>query len=228
MRLATVKDPIQSSGLGDRNNFSIAASAKAFDILSSNLYQNKILAVIREVSCNAADANKSVGKDTSTIRVHVPTFGEPWFSVRDQGPGLSQTDVMQLYTTYFQSTKDNSDDLIGGFGLGSKSPFAVADQFTVTSWHGGFQSEYVMYKDAGLPRVNLIRSVPSNEPTGMLVQVPSTKDFRTWAEEITGFFMWWQTKPWFSIAITFPENPLLGEPKSTTILSNGLPAWITG
>jgi HSP90 family molecular chaperone len=37
--------------------FSIEASAKMYNILSSGLYSNKIKAVIRELSCNALDAN---------------------------------------------------------------------------------------------------------------------------------------------------------------------------
>lgn len=228
MRLATVRDPIQSSGLGASNNFSIAASAKAFDILSNNLYQNKILAVIREISCNAADAHKVVGAPYDTIEVHLPTFGEPWFSVRDYGPGLSNADVMQLYTTYFQSTKDNSDDLIGGFGLGSKSPFAVADQFTVTSWHGGFKSEYVMYKDAGLPRVNLIRSTPSSERTGLHVQVPTSKDFSTWVAEACNFFSWWETRPTITPASVTITPFFNASTVTSPTLINGKPAWYKG
>ncbi len=225
MRLATINDPIQSSGLGSGNNFSIAASAKAFEILSSNLYQNKILAVIREVSCNAADAHTAAGKDFSSIQIHLPTYGEPWFSVRDFGAGLSHNDVMLLYTTYFQSTKDQSDDLIGGFGLGSKSPFSVADQFTVTSWHGGMKSEYIMYKDAGLPRVNVIRQTHSNEPSGLLVQVAVDKNFQKWVEEANTFFAPWATKPAINIALTTTsawwETATL---KSASDI-NGYPEW---
>lgn len=229
MRLATVHDPIQSSGLGESNTFSIAASSKAFEILSSNLYQNKILAVVREISCNAADAHTSVGKSFDSIQVHLPTYGEPWFSVRDFGPGLSHNDVMQLYTTYFQSTKDNSDALIGGFGLGSKSPFAVTDQFTVTSWHNGTKSEYVMYKDAGLPRVNVIRSVASTEPNGILVQVGVDRNFSTWVDEARNFFRWWSVRPTITpSSIVIPDYPIRNETnaKSPTLNANGDPLWL--
>lgn len=229
MRLATVHDPIQSSGLGESNTFSIAASSKAFEILSSNLYQNKILAVVREISCNAADAHTSVGKSFDSIQVHLPTYGEPWFSVRDFGPGLNHNDVMQLYTTYFQSTKDNSDALIGGFGLGSKSPFAVTDQFTVTSWHNGAKSEYVMYKDAGLPRVNVIRSVSSSEPSGILVQVGVDRNFSTWVDEARNFFQWWSVRPTITPHnIVIPNYPIRDETnaKSSTLNANGDPLWL--
>jgi hypothetical protein len=196
MLLKERTETVQTSGLGEGNNFTIAASAKAFEVLSSNLYQNKILAVIREITCNAADAHSMVGKDLSSIKVNLPTFNMPSFSVRDYGPGLSHDDVMSLYTTYFRSTKDNNASAIGGFGLGSKSPFAVADQFTVTSWHGGTKSVYVCYKQGGMPRVNHITSEPSIEPSGLLVTVVvKAQDRNEWTRNATNFFRFWPKLP---------------------------------
>lgn len=227
MLLTREAETIETSGLGAGNNFTIAASPKAFEILSSNLYQNKVLAVIREITCNAADAHRSVGKPLTDIQVHLPTFDEFYFSVRDFGPGLSQADVMELYTTYFRSTKDQSNDLIGGFGLGSKSPFAVADQFTVTSWHGGKESVYVCYKEGGLPRVNLLRSDPSTEPTGLEVRV-ATDSVSRWQAEASTFFRWWPELPAGNRSLSpnagflEPSNVLL---QSSNTLDNGLRAW---
>lgn len=224
MLLTTEREPIETSGLMQTGTFSIAASAKAFEVLSSNLYQNKILAVIREISCNAADAHASVGKDLSSIRVHLPSITEPFFSVRDFGPGLSRADVMELYTTYFRSTKDQSNDMIGGFGLGSKSPFAVADQFTVTSWHGGRQSEYICFKEDGLPRVSLVRSEPSSEPTGLCVQV-AARNTSEWAHQATKFFGWWPAFPTltgYQVELVSPMKSMIL--KSETTL-NGMPEW---
>ena len=228
MLLKERTETVQTSGLGEGNNFTIAASAKAFEVLSSNLYQNKILAVIREITCNAADAHSMVGKDLSGIEVNLPTFNMPSFSVRDYGPGLSHGDVMELYTTYFRSTKDNNASAIGGFGLGSKSPFAVADQFTVTSWHGGTKSVYVCYKQDGLPRVNHITTEPSSEPSGLSVSVVvKAQDRGDWLRNATNFFRLWPTLPritglgtdfqtvWQTDEVLYKSDDLL----------NGLPKW---
>jgi hypothetical protein len=228
MLLKERTETVQTSGLGEGNNFTIAASAKAFEVLSSNLYQNKILAVIREITCNAADAHAMVGKDLSGIEVNLPTFNLPSFSVRDYGPGLSHGDVMSLYTTYFRSTKDNNASAIGGFGLGSKSPFAVADQFTVTSWHGGTKSVYVCYKQDGLPRVNHITTEPSSEPSGLSVSVVvKAQDRGDWLRNATNFFRLWPTLPkiiglgtdfqtvWQTDEVLYKSDDLL----------NGLPKW---
>lgn len=224
MLLSTDREAIETSGLEQTSSFSIAASAKAFEVLSSNLYQNKILAVIREISCNAADAHALVGAPLSSIEVHIPTIMEPVFSVRDFGPGLSRADVMELYTTYFRSTKDQSNDLIGGFGLGSKSPFAVADQFTVTSWHDGEQSEYICFKENGLPRVSLVRSEPSPEPSGLRVQV-AARNMSEWAHQAAKFYSWWPKFPIFTGHTLDLQHPLRDVQLQSETMLNGLPTW---
>ena len=68
--------------------FQIQNSPIAFAILSSRLYQDKILACIRELSCNAFDAHVDAGKADQPFEVHLPTSFEPWFSVKDFGTGL--------------------------------------------------------------------------------------------------------------------------------------------
>lgn len=228
MLLTQDRETIQSGGLGDGNSFTIAASAKAFEVLSSNLYQNKILAVIREITCNAADAHTEAGLPLSDIEVHLPNWSEPYFMVRDYGSGLSSEDVLNLYTTYFRSTKDNSNALIGGFGLGSKSPFAVADQFTVTSWHGGLKTTYVCYKQDGLPRVNTTSSIPCGTETGLAVNVAAkSNDISHWANEACRFFSWWPTLPNFgdkapAISTSFNSDDIL---VTSNRVVDGIPDW---
>jgi hypothetical protein len=223
-------ETVQSGGMGAGGNFTIAASAKAFEILSSNLYQNKILAVIRETVCNAADAHTVAKRPISHIRVHLPTYTEPYFAVRDFGAGLSRDDAMTLYTTYFQSTKDADNSQIGGFGLGSKSPFAVADQFTVTSWHGGTKNTYVCYKQDGLPRVNAVGSVPCGGETGIEVRVAvPIRDLSAtvWQTEARSLFRWWPEKPIMNVNVLIDDD--VSDPTSVLLKSDtlvdGLPAW---
>lgn len=205
MLVAKENDPVETGGMSKGKTFSIFANAKVFEILSSRIYQNEILAVIREVTCNAADAHKITGRPISDIEIHLPTFTQPHFSVRDYGPGLSPDAVENLYTTYFMSDKDNSNDMIGGFGLGSKSPFAVSDQFTVTSWHGGERHDYLMYKEDGCPAVSHIGSAPSTDPTGLEVRVAATS-YPRWSEEAARFFSWWPEQPRFSHALSLTNN----------------------
>lgn len=218
---------LTTAGLGDGGDFKIAASAKAFDILSSNLYQNKVLAVIREVSCNAADAHRMVNKPLSDIKIHLPTWSTPTFSVRDFGPGLSHKAMLTLYTTFFLSDKDKSNDLIGGLGLGSKSPFSVADQFIVTSWHEGRKRVYVCYKKNGIPAINLTSDDPSTEPSGLKVEVVvSSTRLQDWTSEAANYFKWWRELPSITPSVDIP--PIFDEAnyvvKAKTQV-DGLPSW---
>lgn len=219
---------LKSQGLGAGGDFKIAATSKAFEILSSNLYQNKILAVIRETSCNAVDAHALSGEPISRIEVTLPTWGSPTYSIRDYGPGLSKDAMFTLYTTFFLSDKDKTNDLIGGLGLGSKVGFAVADQFTVISWHGGFKRTYVCYKNNGIPAINLVSETPSTEDTGICVSIAvSSTRFGDWATEAHNYFRWWLELP------TFHPTPLdmtpLFESKhylvNSDTLLNGRPLW---
>ena len=231
MLMTREHETVQASGLGAGGAFTIAASAKAFEVLSSNLYQNKTLAVIREITCNAADAHRAAGLPISKIEVHLPTYSEMWFAVRDYGSGLSTDDVLSLYTTYFRSTKDNDNTQIGGFGLGSKSPFAVADQFTVTSWHGGMKTTFVCYKENGTPQVREVGSVPCGTDTGLEVRVAVTSasgNPTVWQTEARRLFQWWPVAPKLNMDVLSggtlardPTNILL----ASDTLVDGLPAW---
>jgi hypothetical protein len=222
-------EAIEAGGLGDGGAFTIAASSKAFEILSSNLYQNKTLAVIREITCNAVDAHTMVGAPISDIKVHLPTYADPVFYVRDRGPGLSHDDVLSLYTTYFRSTKDRDNTQIGGFGLGSKSPFAVADQFTVTSWHAGEKRTYVCYKQDGLPRVNHVSTEECGTDTGIEVRVPLTRasgTFHDWHDQAGKLFRWWPTLPACNVDLSawrFTSDVLTFKSEQQV---DGGPAWL--
>ena len=120
------------SNVAEVGEFRIRNSAKAFKILSAGLYANKIRAIIRELTTNALDSHTAAGT-TRPVDVHLPSSLEPRFSVRDYGTGLDHDEVTNIYTTYFESTKTNSNDFVGALGLGSKTPFSYTDNFTVTA-----------------------------------------------------------------------------------------------
>lgn len=202
MIINDVKKDVQTVGNFPTSNFRIAASAKAFQILSSNIYTHKVRAVIREISCNAADAHIAA-KNPNKFDVHLPTLLEPWFSVRDYGTGLSETDIREIYTTYFTSTKTESNEFTGALGLGSKSPFCLVDSFTVTSWFADEKKVYSCYKDSnGEPQIALLTCEASNEPKGLEVHVPGLNDRRSsFEEEAVEVFQYFEETPGFNINV---------------------------
>ena len=171
MILNEAKKNVVVSGDFEQTNFKLKADPKAFNILSDKIYTNKVKAVIREISTNAYDAHVAAGND-EPFDVHLPTDLEPWFSVRDYGTGLSHEDCMEIYTTYFHSTKTDSNDYVGALGLGSKSPYSIADSFTVTSWFNGEKRVYSAYKDENdCPQFALLTADSTDEPNGIEVSV---------------------------------------------------------
>lgn len=63
MKLNTVENVIERSGdLRDEENFTIALTAKAIEVLSSQIYKDAQLAIVRELGTNAADSHIEAGK----------------------------------------------------------------------------------------------------------------------------------------------------------------------
>lgn len=182
---------IQSSKKFETSGFKIAASAKAFKILSDSLYTNKIRAIIRELSCNALDSHIAAG-NPAPFDVSLPSKLLPEFSVRDYGTGMTNEIVMDLYTTYFSSTKTDSNDYVGALGLGSKTPFSYTDSFTVVSWvpnpndpTGTIKTVFAAYLDGyGAPAISILSSKESTDPVGVMIQVQvDPNDINKWESE---------------------------------------------
>jgi len=141
-------------------------------ILSDGLYSNKVKAVIRELSTNAYDAHIDAGCPKLMFDVHVPSRFTPEFSIRDYGKGMTHEECMTLYTTYFRSTKNNSNDAVGCLGLGSKSPFAYSDAFTVIAYQNGTKRVYAAHKGSdGTPSFALLDTADTEESDGMEVKL---------------------------------------------------------
>jgi hypothetical protein len=175
------------------SQFRIKASAKAFSILSSKLYTNAFTAITRELSTNAADSHVAAGKANVPFTVHLPNNFEPWFSVSDQGTGMTEDHVKLLYTTYFESDKVESNDYAGCLGLGSKSPFSYTDQFTVESIYNGVKRTYNCFVNAdGYPNIALLGEEETKEVNGVTVKFPVKRenfnDFYYAAKEVLSWF----------------------------------------
>lgn len=186
------------SNVGEIGEFRIRNSAKAFSILSSGLYANKIRAVVRELSCNAVDSHVAAGRSDTPFDVHLPNALEPHFSIRDYGTGLSHDQVTQIYTTYFESTKTNSNAFIGALGLGSKSPFSYTDNFTVTAIQNGQKGIYTAFINGeGVPSIALMMTEATDEPAGVEVKfsVNERYDFDKFRQEARIVYKFFALRP---------------------------------
>lgn len=199
-------------GVQSQRDFKILANAHSFRILSSGLYSDKISAVLREIGCNAVDSHIAAGKSDLPIEVKLPSALNREFYIKDFGTGLSDQDILDLYTTYFSSNKGDSNAVTGAFGLGSKSPFSYTDTFSVTSAHEGVQRSYSAYiGDNGSPAIALLdtRAASKEWPSGLMVSFPVKKDdveeFHSKAKEV---FRWFSVKPLTpGLAVSPYSNP---------------------
>ena len=186
------------SNVGEIGEFRIRNSAKAFNILSSGLYANKIRAIIRELSCNAVDSHVAAGKADTPFDVHLPSQLEPWFAIRDYGTGLTHEQVTSIYTTYFESTKTDSNQFIGALGLGSKSPFSYTDNFTVTAIKDGQRGIYSAFiNESGVPSIALMMNEETDEPAGVEVKfsVNDYYDFGKFHDEARNVYTYFKLRP---------------------------------
>jgi hypothetical protein len=186
------------SNVGEVGEFRIRNSAKAFSILSSGLYANKVRAIIREYSCNAVDSHVEAGNADTPFDIHLPNSLEPWFAVRDYGVGLDEQQVRNIFTTYFESTKTETDDLIGGLGLGSKSAFSYTDNFTIVAIKNGMKRVYTAFiNEQGVPSIAPMGEEASDEPAGVEIRfaVEDSYDFRKFHVEAQYVYKHFKLRP---------------------------------
>jgi len=196
MQLVEEKLDTVFSGVEEKRNFTIKSNSKAYKVLSDKLYSDKIKAVVRELSTNASDEHKTCGKPEVPFDVYFPTRLEPNFMVRDYGRGLSKEDCLTLYSTYFESTKTDSNLTTGCLGLGSKSPFAYTDSFTVESIHNGIKYVYVAIMETHGPTINLLHSEPTDEHSGLCIKVPvKEEDFFEFRQKAKDVYRWFDVAP---------------------------------
>lgn len=173
MQVTHVNDHVTHAviGGGEQINFGISDDAAFFNILSSTLYSDQMLAMVRETLCNAWDAHIDAGCTDKPIEV---TVNSESFIIKDFGKGIPHDKIGPIYAVYGNSTKKNDGQATGGFGLGCKSPFAYTDHFEVTSCCNGEKTIYRMSKSSaeveGKPSITTIIKVPTTE-TGLTVKI---------------------------------------------------------
>lgn len=160
--------------VGGKNvrEYSIAATPEMYEILSAGIYQKEIPACAREVLCNAWDAH--IISDLQGIPVDV-TVNRDKLTIRDFGPGIADDMMETIYCTYGVTTKGENTEETGGFGLGSKAPYAYAMFMKISSFHKGYKRVYAGSKGTadtnGVPDLREIVSTRTSQ-SGLEVEVP--------------------------------------------------------
>lgn len=87
-------------------------------------------------------------------------------------------EVEDLYCTYFSSNKNDSNEVIGAMGLGSKSPFCYCEGFTIINRYNGTTRIYSAFiGEEGTPSVELMDTTETpGVMNGLEVTFPVKKD----------------------------------------------------
>ena len=170
--------------------------AHVFSILRNQLYSNKELAIIREYCTNAFDAHIDADIPDTPIQISVPTYFNSVLTIRDFGFGLSEEDIFNVFASYGESTKRNTNSQVGMMGLGSKSAFSYSDSFTIISYNDGEKKVYSAYiDDSGIGKISKINTEETNE-NGLEIQIPVNKnDIYRFQNELYSFLKEFNPRP---------------------------------
>lgn len=212
----TTNSQFRSSGTKE-SNFVIKTSAASFQILSNGLYSNKVRSILRELGSNATDIHIQTGQADRPWDLHLPTMYEPYLKIRDYGTGLSEEEIVGyeengewvpgIYSSYFHSTKRDTNSQIGSYGLGSKTPFALVSSFLVESFQNGAKKSYTCFlNEEHIPTVALFSTEETTEENGLAVSFQTT-DYHRFKDESKHAFRYFNPIPKRNIEHVVIEPP---------------------
>lgn len=208
------QQPAIESNFGDdmeTEEFQVNVTSTTFHVLLDSLYSNKRQSIMRELATNAYDAHVAAGIPDKPFHVTLPTYLDHTFRIRDYGISLTHDEVMTLYRTLFQSSKDKSNDFVGYMGLGSKSPFAYTDSFTVIAYRDGKARTYLAaLNEKRIPTITFVGEEESDEQ-GFEISFPThPDDDHLWAAEAGRVFMGFDVPPISNVDYEIPPIVMEG------------------
>ena len=184
-------------------------SAIIFEILRSKMYANPIAAICREILTNARDANIEADKRDVPIEIELEeadpniTPGGCNLHIRDSGLGIHPDRMYGIFIEYGASSKRDTNEQAGAFGLGAKTPFAYADQFTITTVCdvGEKRQKFVytaLIDSSKKGQITQLSRANTSLPTGTTIAIPiNQKDKQTFLNECFTVTGYWGVKPKF-------------------------------
>lgn len=188
---------LQKSEVLATQKYDIGNVPLIIDFLRNKIYSNKIRVICQEYMCNARDAHREVNKENVPIVISCPTELEPTLHVRDYGLGITPERMSDVFCFFGKTTKGETDNETGGFGLGAKSAWSYVDQYNVITFVDGVKRYYTMGIDeTQCGEMNLIHEEPTSEENGTLVSIPiKANDLNSFCEWVVYSCAHWKNKP---------------------------------
>lgn len=142
-------------------------------LLTSNLYSKPLESFLRETVANAYDSHVEAGTEEPILLLIEDTSGYKTYriSIRDYGIGVSPERFDKIYRNIGSSTKRESNDYIGMFGIGRFSCLSCADVANITSYYQGTKYSYLMYKNGGGINIDKISEIKGDFKDGLEVSI---------------------------------------------------------
>lgn len=152
------------------------AAAAVFKSFTTSVYSDQVGSIIREIASNCFDAHVEGGTDSVKnpviVRINEEQLtGGKSISFIDNGIGMSPDRVLNIYGTYFESTKNETNDQIGGFGIGGKTPLAYTNSFFVITKHNGIKYSYNIFKGKDSPMIQLLAQESTTDHSGTEIKI---------------------------------------------------------
>jgi hypothetical protein len=183
---------------GDFKSETFECDPFVMTILRNNVYSDKITAAMREIITNSSDSHAEAGFPEKPIDVYLPSVFEPTFRVRDYGKSMSHGLVYSLYRIYGRSTKRDSNQSAGGFGIGKMAPICYTESnFQLTCVQNKTKRIYSIYvNETGKDSIDLLFSGDCDEPDGTEVSFPvKQSDINTFKTKLENLLRFWPTYP---------------------------------
>ena len=176
------------------------------EILRSKMYKNPIGAICREVASNSRDANREA-ENNVPIEIFISNsslnLSDLTICFKDAGHGISPERMADVFVNYGSSTKRDSNEFTGGFGLGAKTPFSYTDNFSIETicfdpvTNTNIKYSYVAAIEEGRKgKIYLIDSVETVMPTGTTIIVPIKEaDRYNFEKEVYRSTYFWPMRP---------------------------------
>lgn len=152
----------------DKENINFLAT-----LLTSNLYSKPLESFLRETVSNAYDSHIEAGTE-EPILLLIEDDKESYnyrISIRDYGTGISPERFEKIYRNIGSSTKRDSNDFIGMFGIGRFSCLACTNLANITSYYEGKKYSYVMYKNGNGINIDRLSVIEGDFKNGLEVSI---------------------------------------------------------
>lgn len=144
--------------------------AKLQYLLTKGLYSDPISATIVELTNNGVDSIVQSGKNPIEHPVIV-TITDSLLSIEDKGIGLNKDEFENVVMNYLTSTKEDDNQSIGYFGIGSKSFLSLDRSATFICRKDGVEYKFLCYQGEEFLQYDLIYEKETKEENGVRVEI---------------------------------------------------------